>query len=176
MSNEQITLTGATLDRHHGHSHSHGGHCSHNHGSGSGGNVEMMTTDMPMQMEEDINPSIEEVVNSSTSDIVKSLATLLRFGRYEALQPLLEALVARSPERLPDIFAEMDEGGHSILHWAAKRVDDIRFLNTLLEILGEFQLTVLLNAARYVLIFVFALNTLIVSWKLTFAILPSIDP
>jgi ankyrin repeat protein len=149
MSSEgqPITLTGATLmgdavsppdlshDAHsHSHSHSHG-HCV-SHGQNS--EVELS----------DISPSIEDLLNSSTEDIVKSVSTLLRFGRYEALQPLLEKLVEQKPDQLPAIFSGMDEGGHSVLHWAAKRVDDIRFLNTLLEILGEFKLTALLNVAR----------------------------
>jgi ankyrin repeat protein len=152
MSSEgqPITLTGATLmgdaaspadlssnPHNHSHSHSHShGHCV-SHGS----------TEVEMSAME-TNPSIEDLLNSSTEEIVKSLSTLLRFGRYEALQPLLEKLVEQKSDQLPAIFAEMDEGGHSVLHWAAKRVDDIRFLNTMLEILEEYKLTSLLNVAR----------------------------
>lgn len=162
MSSDKITLTGATLmgdsttsnsggagatataaagmalNNQHNHSHSHSHSPSHGHHQPSP-EMEMST----MQ-----GPSIDELLDSSTDEIVKSLSTLLRFGRYEALEPLLEKLVESKSEQLPDILSEMDDGGHSVLHWAAKRVDDIRFLNTLVEILVEYKLTPLLNAAR----------------------------
>ena len=94
------------------------------------------------------SPSIDEVLNSTTEEIVKSLSTLLRFGRYEALEPILQKLVESKSDQLPSILSEMDDGGHSVLHWAAKRVDDSRFLSTLVEIVSEYKLNSLLNVAR----------------------------
>ncbi len=141
MSSDTITLTGATLtgtvEMSHSHAHSHGHSHSHSHGQPQDTEMTAMNS-----------PSIEDVLNSSLDEIVKSLSTLLRFGRYEALDPLLEQLVAQKAQQLPDILSKVDDGGHSVLHWAAKRVDDIRFLNTLLEILVEYKLTALLNAVR----------------------------
>lgn len=126
-----------------GHSHSH----SHGHGHGSTCSHHEPAAELEMQSM--MQPSIDELLNSSTDEIVKSLTTLLRFGRYEALEPLLKKLLEEKSQDLPAILSQVDEGGHSVLHWAAKRVDDIRFLTVLVETLVAYKLTSLLNMARY---------------------------
>lgn len=76
--------------------------CGHDHG------VEMKV----MKIE---GPSIEELLNSSVEDLVKSISTLLRFGRFEALGPLMEQLIEKKSDQIPAILSQMDEGGHSVL-------------------------------------------------------------
>jgi hypothetical protein len=90
-------------------------------------------------------------VNSPKEEICRTLCTLVRFGRFEALAPLLKQLAAKKGgEAMGEIIKELDEGGHSILHWAAKRVDDLRFLQTLIDLLLELKLATLINTPRYV--------------------------
>jgi hypothetical protein len=128
---------------HHGHSHSHG-HCDN---CDSHAGVEMTT---PAFSSID-SPSLDELMNSPKEEICRTLCTLLRFGRFEALAPALKKLAEKKgDEAMRELIQELDEGGHSILHWAAKRVDDIRFLQTLMELLLELKLADLINMPRYV--------------------------
>lgn len=117
----------------HNHSHQHS-----EHKNCCGPQVEMKT----MKIE---GPSIDDLVDSSIEDIVTSMSTLLRFGRYEAMTPLMEKLVEKKADEIPTILSKMDDGGHSVLHWAAKRVDDIRFLQSLIDMVKEYKLHSLLN-------------------------------
>jgi ankyrin repeat protein len=163
---EEITLSGGTLmgageanlggssggngggsngGHHHSHSHSHAGvTCDGNHDDNHNdnhndnhGNMEMMD-----------HSSLEELVNSSKEDIARALSTLFRFGRYEALTPLLEQLSQqKGTEALCDIIQVPDDGGHTLLHWAAKRVDDMRFLQSLVDLIVQLKRTDLLNTA-----------------------------
>jgi ankyrin repeat protein len=127
---------------HHGHSHSHG-HCDSHEG------MEMTT---PAFSNID-SPSLDELMNSPKEEICRTLCTLLRFGRFEALAPALKQLAEKKgDEAMKELIQELDEGGHSILHWAAKRVDDIRFLQTLMDLLLELKLADLINMPRYVLV------------------------
>jgi hypothetical protein len=96
--------------------------------------------------------SIDDLlVNSPKEEICRTLCTLVRFGRFEALAPLLKQLAEKKGvEAMGGIIKELDEGGHSVLHWAAKRVDDLRFLQTLIDLLLELKLAALINMPRYV--------------------------
>jgi ankyrin repeat protein len=149
---DEITLTGGTLmasadaqprlsgvgvgDSHgHSHSHDHGG-CGAPPvpGAGDPGGYD--------------HPSLDDLVNSPIEEINRALSTLFRFGRYEALKPLLEQLSEkRGQSTLREVLKELDEGGHSLLHWAAKRVDDMRFLQTVVDLLVQLKETELLNMA-----------------------------
>ena len=122
---------------HHGHhSHHHhqgggGGACCHNH------NIEM-TTNTTIAAAAAPPISIDELVNAPTQDVARALSTLLRFNRFEAFQPVLEEWKDRQHQnnngnhRLLELLQQPDEGGHSLIHWAAKRTDDLRFLSTLI--------------------------------------------
>ncbi|KAG7372327.1 ankyrin repeat domain protein [Nitzschia inconspicua] len=138
----EITLTGGTLvptpsSNSHSHSHSHGGQvCNNPHHHGA---VEMITVQAP---------SMDDLINASPEEIVRAFSTLLRFGRFEALQPLFEQLEdvnSNSKEKpkttVPEVLQTLDEGGHSLFHWAAKRVDDIRFLQLLVDKAVQYNLT-----------------------------------
>ena len=87
-------------------------------------------------------PSMDDLANASTEEIVRAFSTLLRFGRFEALQPLFDQIENNNQDSnqnvppnatLPEVLQSLDEGGHSLFHWAAKRVDDIRFLQCLVD-------------------------------------------
>mmetsp|Transcript_55064 Transcript_55064/g.133785 ORF Transcript_55064/g.133785 Transcript_55064/m.133785 type:complete len:634 (+) Transcript_55064:324-2225(+) len=85
------------------------------------------------------HPSIDDLADASPDEIVKAVSTLMRFGRFEALQPLLDQLEKK--KITASILQQLDDGGHSLFHWAAKRVDDIRFLQTLIDLAIKFRLT-----------------------------------
>jgi len=84
--------------------------------------------------------SLEQLMKGSDDEIFRSLSTLMRFGRFEAFPPILEKLEGAN-RSIPDIVLKnFDQGGHTLFHWAAKRVDDIRFLHTLIELATKYSL------------------------------------
>jgi ankyrin repeat protein len=92
--------------------------------------------------------SLEELVKGSEEEISRALSTLMRFGRFESFPPILEKLEENN-RSIPDIvLKQFDQGGHTLFHWAAKRVDDIRFLKALVELSTKHDLaTEVLNVA-----------------------------
>lgn len=105
---------------------------NHHHGHRSGHNgIEMARLG---SNNNNVAESLEELVKGSEEDISRALSTLMRFGRFQALPPILEKLEENN-RSIPDIILkQFDQGGHTLFHWAAKRVDDIRFLQTLVEL------------------------------------------
>jgi len=92
--------------------------------------------------------SLEELVKASEEEISRALSTLMRFGRFEQFPPILEKL-EESNRSIPDIvLKQFDQGGHTLFHWAAKRVDDIRFLKALVELSAKHSIAAeVLNVA-----------------------------
>ena len=150
----EITLTGGTLvpssnatdsttspnaaaNGHHQHHHHHHGHHSGHNG-----------IEMARLASNNMNESLEKLVDGPEEDISRALSTLMRFGRYESFPPILEKLEEKN-RSIPDIvLKQFDQGGHTLFHWAAKRVDDIRFLRTLVELATKYSLSKeVLNAA-----------------------------
>ena len=168
------TITTTTTTTNHGghdhctHDHSHAHH-SHSH-SHSHDDVEMTTQQLlqlqKQQQQQQIHvqlPSVQDLLSDDTppQELFKAFTTLLRFGRFEALQPLIEGLLLRpfaedittntttstsntsklsSSVIFKTLLQSHDEGGHSLLHWAAKRGDDLRFLQTFLELASTLEL------------------------------------
>lgn len=143
----EITLTGGTLvpssnatdsttspnaaanGHHHHHHHHHGHHSGHN------------GIEMARLASNNMNESLEKLVDGPEEDISRALSTLMRFGRYESFPPILEKLEEKN-RSIPDIvLKQFDQGGHTLFHWAAKRVDDIRFLRTLVELASKYSLS-----------------------------------
>ena len=160
---------------HDNHNHDHHSHAHHSHShSHSHDDVEMTTQQLlQLQKQQQIHvqlPSVQDLLSDDTppQDLFKAFTTLLRFGRFEALQPLIEGLLLRpfaedittnttpgittnttstsntskssSSEIFKTLLQSHDEGGHSLLHWAAKRGDDLRFLQTFLELASTLEL------------------------------------
>ena len=157
---EEITLTGGTLApssstsnaagteahaHHHGHSHQHqhGEACSHqqDHQNNKHG-IEMMSMSNNQQ-------NIDELAKSGSEDeIGRALSTLMRFGRFEAFPSLIEKLEENERSIPNTVLRQYDQGGHTLFHWAAKRVDDIRFLSTLIDLATKHEIASdVLNAA-----------------------------
>jgi len=148
---DEITLTGGTLaanadqpagpegvnaahNHSHGHSHGHGGQCCH----GNQGSANDYA---------DISPSLDNLADASSEELVRALSTLLRFGRYEAVENMLDQVKeTKGSAELGEVLKHFDDGGHSLFHWSAKRVDDPRFLQKFVELVVEFKMTDLLNA------------------------------
>ena len=140
----EITLTGGTLvpnstpgsaaspnaatkDQHHHHG-------QHHHHAGHNG-IEMARLASTQNGE-----SLEVLVSAPEEEISRALSTLMRFGRFESFPPILEKLEEKN-RSIPDIILkQFDQGGHTLFHWAAKRVDDIRFLQTLVEVATKYKL------------------------------------
>mmetsp|Transcript_19196 Transcript_19196/g.47450 ORF Transcript_19196/g.47450 Transcript_19196/m.47450 type:complete len:620 (-) Transcript_19196:69-1928(-) len=136
---EEITLTGGTLVNNNT-GGIHGSECQ----KGCCGDQPAAP---PAEMA-DMSPSLEDIVGASTEEIIKSLATLLRFGRFEAVQPLLEKIKSdRGSDEILQVLRASDDGGHTLLHWASKRVDDSRFIRKLVEMAVELNAIDVLNAA-----------------------------
>jgi len=171
--NDSLSYSGQSQCSHnHDHSHHH-----HHHGGGHGGAVEMTTTASPAAGATEVFsfPSVNDLLAGTPQELMKVFATLLRFGRFEALQPLIEGLLlqhqkqqqeggvsddlssfsspstnTKNKSTLQYLLQSHDDGGHSLLHWAAKRGDDIRFLQTLVELSLEMDLKSTINIPRYV--------------------------
>lgn len=115
------------------HQHQHHGHQHHNHGGHNG--IEMARLASTQNGE-----SLEVLVSAPEEEISRALSTLMRFGRFESFPPILEKLEEKN-RSIPDIvLKQFDQGGHTLFHWAAKRVDDIRFLQTLVELATKYKL------------------------------------
>jgi hypothetical protein len=128
------------------HNHDHSSHHHHSHSHQRGGNVEMMMTQQQQQQQQ-FAPSMEDLITASKEELARALSTLIRFGRYEAMVPILDELADTKKMKnstnntLGEQLQQLDEGGHSLYHWAAKRVDDIRFLHKLCDLAVLYRLT-----------------------------------
>jgi len=126
-SNEGSTATGTGVAHTHGH---HSGHSCH-----SKNGIEMASLGSNNNA-----ASLEELAKASDEEISRALSTLMRFGRFESFPPIL-AKLEENNRSIPDIvLKQFDQGGHTLFHWAAKRVDDIRFLQTLVELATKYAL------------------------------------
>lgn len=129
----ELTLTGATLldketelspvavvapahDHSHSHSHAHGGRsCSH-------------SSHAPALPEVQLRVPVGELVQQDDKSIFAALFTIVRMGKFDLYRQILDAWeqqVDNVDERLKQA---RDGHGHSLLHWAAKRADEVRFV------------------------------------------------
>jgi len=134
---EDITLTGGTLvDKH--------------NKTGSDCEQRCCATQKsaPQPDMEELSPSLDDIVGASVDEVIKSLSSLLRFGRFEAVEPLLEKLkIQKGSDHLIAILRAVDEGGHTLIHWASKRTDDTRFLRKLVDLALELRAVDVLNTS-----------------------------
>mmetsp|Transcript_16179 Transcript_16179/g.44791 ORF Transcript_16179/g.44791 Transcript_16179/m.44791 type:complete len:647 (-) Transcript_16179:208-2148(-) len=91
------------------------------------------------------NP-LADIATASDDDIARTLFTLVRFARFDGIPPLL-AKLTDTDRPLSEFLKRFDEGGHTLFHWASKRVDDIRFLQTLVDHAKRLSLDDVLNVA-----------------------------
>eukprot|EP00751_Fragilariopsis_kerguelensis_P029192 CAMPEP_0170918106 /NCGR_PEP_ID=MMETSP0735-20130129/7777_1 /TAXON_ID=186038 /ORGANISM="Fragilariopsis kerguelensis, Strain L26-C5" /LENGTH=657 /DNA_ID=CAMNT_0011316505 /DNA_START=65 /DNA_END=2038 /DNA_ORIENTATION=+ len=141
---EEITLTGGTLAPstsssnggdavspslavEAGHSHQGRSCCHQDQKSG----IEMMSIPNNQQN------TLELAKKGTDEEIGRALSTLMRFGHFEALPPILEQLEENERSISDVILTQFDQGGHTLFHWAAKRVDDIRFLQLLVDLVTK---------------------------------------
>ena len=106
----------------------HGNKCcsNHNHAHQHGGQSQPNLDQGSMD---------ELIQNAPKEEIIRTFSTLLRFGRYEAVEQLWTNIEEKKGLNfVGELLNELDQGGHSLLHWASKRVDDIRFLQQLIDL------------------------------------------
>lgn len=138
----ELTLTGATLtsdgplielssspaalgaSHQHAHSHSH----SHEHTNAS------CSSQSPAHVHPSIlNIPVDEVLEWEPALIFKRLSDITRLGSYTQFETILTRLKSQSKDSLSAVLDRVGDDGPSLLHWAAKRVDDGRFLTLLCE-------------------------------------------
>lgn len=121
-----------------GHNHSHGHSHGHTHLGQHGqkgqwrtqnGNIQVPAAAMSLMI------PLEEILKGTPAEIMEALSTLLRLGQYEKWEALAKVLLDREKETKPEKTwcLWIDNNGHTLLHWAAKRGDDKRFVEFFLE-------------------------------------------
>ena len=103
----------------HGHSHSH----SHAHA------MPTLSLNMP----------IAELIVQDTSTILNTLFSIVRMGTFELYQDVVTTWNDNSADATTasihqEIASARDKHGHTLLHWAAKRIDDVRFVKALVTV------------------------------------------
>eukprot|EP00978_Attheya_sp_CCMP212_P019739 scaffold55632_cov56-Attheya_sp.AAC.1 len=119
------------LEHSHGHSHSHG----HGHGHGHGG----AGCGHPAHDNANMRPPMVPIAQivAQKENWANALSMAIRGGLYPPFANLANAIRA-SPEYDSKSTAEQSvfgthlPDGHTLVHWAAKRVDDVRFVEYLL--------------------------------------------
>jgi len=115
-----------------------GGHGGHNHNHSHSNEKPCCNNHAPKQQPVQVvyNPPSPEELNKATPEQIRlSLSTMIRFGGFEdAFVPMMELVQKHRPEGYEEILTTMGSEDHySLLHWAAKRVDDVRFLRYVLD-------------------------------------------
>lgn len=119
---QELSVTGATLvdqtKQHSSSSHNHDHH--HHHGKDCCENKN--TYQLPtIQLKK---PAAELVKEYNDTQMMSTVNQVVRMGSYELFCELTEAWKAN---RDVDLHG-YDTSGHTLTHWAAKRIDDVRFL------------------------------------------------
>jgi hypothetical protein len=154
MSNNELTLTGATLTSdigtnakggvemthqhgHHQHQHQHSHSHSHSHGSHAAADAKSLGGDCcgrPMAPPRPAPPkpmTTQELLESPPKQIFALVCALVRLGQFSAFEPMVKALLEkRKDDRILDMLGE---DGHSLLHWAAKRREYLDLLLTTVD-------------------------------------------
>ena len=74
-----------------------------------------------------------EISTATEQELGRILFTLVRFSRFEAVPGVLQKMEEHD-RPVASVLQQFDEGGHTLFHWAAKRLDDVRFLQTLVDL------------------------------------------
>ncbi|KAL7580310.1 hypothetical protein ACA910_004346 [Epithemia clementina (nom. ined.)] len=111
-----------------GHSHGHLAHGQHSQGSCCHHHGPLPAPVIGLKM-----PPADYVRQQSQSDILGALTILTKMGRYSTLMDILEAWkeyqgATQVEEVLRRELIPPDAEGHTLLHWAAKRTEDLRFV------------------------------------------------
>lgn len=113
---QELSVTGATLvDQNHQHHH------SHDHG----GKACCDATKYQLPTIQLKQPAVELVKEYDDTQLLNTVNQIVRMGRYELFCELTDAWKAH--RNTMDLHA-YDSSGHTLTHWAAKRIDDVRFL------------------------------------------------
>mmetsp|Transcript_12828 Transcript_12828/g.19448 ORF Transcript_12828/g.19448 Transcript_12828/m.19448 type:complete len:687 (+) Transcript_12828:88-2148(+) len=105
------------------HHHHHGPACQHGHHNNHAHNHDHDQASMIWQS--------EFAIPSTPYDRKCALVTLLRSGSYSDFEKLVAYMVDEVMEE--DALHELDQDGATLVHWAAKREDTIKFLELLHE-------------------------------------------
>ena len=78
-------------------------------------------------------PPADYVRQQSQSDILSALTIITKMGRYSMLKDILEAWKEyKGADAVEEVIRKesihTDREGHTLLHWAAKRTEDLRFI------------------------------------------------
>lgn len=157
-TNIEMVSSGTSASSHHHHHHDHhshaGSHTAHSHGQFGGGQGGSGAGDaccdkhrgMMQRPRVALQMPPEELVKQEPVKIIQALTVVTRMGDYDLFAKLVQAwknhlLVGQTADEeawqdiLRQIFREhgvvdgsFGDGKHTLLHWAAKRKDDARFV------------------------------------------------
>eukprot|EP00542_Grammatophora_oceanica_P021381 CAMPEP_0194041960 /NCGR_PEP_ID=MMETSP0009_2-20130614/13764_1 /TAXON_ID=210454 /ORGANISM="Grammatophora oceanica, Strain CCMP 410" /LENGTH=652 /DNA_ID=CAMNT_0038685615 /DNA_START=97 /DNA_END=2055 /DNA_ORIENTATION=+ len=113
----------------HGHSHGHNGH-DHSHGH-TNEKACCSSHASPPKTSLIIVPAADDLLQKSPQEIFETLVFLVRQATFLPFENLLQNLKGKNLNLIQDVLNSLGQEGHSLIHWAAKRADDIRFLQLL---------------------------------------------
>jgi palmitoyltransferase ZDHHC13/17 len=151
---QALSVTGATLVEHpvprqqqchdsshdhssHSHSHEHdAGHTNHNHNNV----MSVQQQQQQQQQQQHLLPTIqlkkpakELVAEYNDTQMMTMVHQIVRLGSYDLLQDVILAWRTARPDSVKHNLHSYDEAGHTLTHWAAKRIDDVRFITYFLN-------------------------------------------
>lgn len=133
LNQYHAAIKGNNVAAQHNHDHSH----SHSTGAGASGGGSCPLHSCPQVMVAPMiglkMPPAEYVRQQSQANILGALTILTKMGRYATLQDILQAWKEYKGADVVDAIlrqelAQHDPEGHTVLHWAAKRTEDLRFV------------------------------------------------
>jgi palmitoyltransferase ZDHHC13/17 len=153
---QALSVTGATLVEHpvprqqqqcqhsshdhdssHSHSHEHHDDVGHNHNhndnNGHNNNVMMMQQQQHLPTIQLKKPAKELVAEYNDTQMMTVVNQIVRLGSYDLLQDVILAWRNARPDSVKNHLHSYDEAGHTLTHWAAKRIDDVRFITYFLN-------------------------------------------
>jgi palmitoyltransferase ZDHHC13/17 len=142
---QELSVTGATLlsdsqsppkcthdHDHSSHSHSHTAHV-HNHGQPPSKHV-VYATQQQLPTIQLKKPANELVAEYNDSQLLTVCNQIVRLGSYELFLEVIQAWESVRPiSAVAQTLQSYDPAGHTLTHWAAKRIDDVRFIEYFLD-------------------------------------------
>jgi ankyrin repeat protein len=142
---QELSVTGATMlsdsqqphphppqcthdHDHSAHSHSHG----HVHNHGQPKHV-VYATQQQLPTIQLKKPARELVAEYNDGQLLTVCNQIVRLGSYELLVEVIQAWENARPISANHTLQSYDPAGHTLTHWAAKRIDDVRFIEYFLN-------------------------------------------
>jgi palmitoyltransferase ZDHHC13/17 len=145
---QELSVTGATMladssphhphqqcshDHDHSAAHSHSHSHAHNHHGQPPSKHVVYATQQQLPTIQLKKPAKELVTEYNDNQLLTVCNQIVRLGSYELLLEVIQAWETARPISAASTIQSYDPAGHTLTHWAAKRVDDIRFIEYFLS-------------------------------------------